>query len=136
VIRPASRFPGLVGRAAVWATVAALVAGGAAFAGCGSDDDGDETVATPTTTETEATGPTGPSGGDDDGGGSGGGGGGGEGEDPTPEDTGPVVPESGGVGADDYDPEQDTEENDTPPPAGGPQEQFEQFCEDNPGACD
>jgi hypothetical protein len=29
----------------------------------------------------------------------------------------------------------DTPENDTPPPADSPAERFEQFCNDNPGAC-
>jgi hypothetical protein len=29
----------------------------------------------------------------------------------------------------------DTAENDLPPPPGSPQEQFEQFCNQNPGAC-
>jgi len=32
-------------------------------------------------------------------------------------------------------PPADTPENDTPPPADSPAERFEQFCEDNPGAC-
>lgn len=133
---PAPRLPGLPRRAAVWAAVAALGVGGAAFAGCdlpGTGDDEETVATTPTTTDTEATGPTGPSG--ENGGGGGGGGGGGR--DKTPADTGPTVPESGGVGAEDtYDPEQDTEENDLPPPAGSPQEQFEQACDENPGLCD
>lgn len=29
----------------------------------------------------------------------------------------------------------DSPENDTPPPPGSPAEQFENFCEQNPGAC-
>lgn len=29
----------------------------------------------------------------------------------------------------------DTPENDTPPPPGSPAERFEQFCQENPGAC-
>ena len=29
----------------------------------------------------------------------------------------------------------DTPENDTPPPADSPAERFEDFCNDNPGAC-
>jgi len=31
--------------------------------------------------------------------------------------------------------EQDTETNDTPPPEGSPAERFENFCDQNPGAC-
>ena len=30
---------------------------------------------------------------------------------------------------------QDTPTSDTPPPAGSPAERFEDFCNDNPGAC-
>jgi hypothetical protein len=30
---------------------------------------------------------------------------------------------------------QDTQQNDAPPPSGSPAQRFEQFCEDNPGAC-
>lgn len=30
---------------------------------------------------------------------------------------------------------QDSEQNDTPPPSGSPAERFEQFCQENPGAC-
>jgi hypothetical protein len=123
---PAPRF-------ALLAAVAVLGLGGTALAGCGDDE---ETAATtPTTTDTEATGPTGPS--DQSGGGGGGAVGG---EDQTPADTGPTVPESGGVGADDHDaeqgtPEEDTEENDVPPPPGSPAEQFEQECEAHPEIC-
>jgi hypothetical protein len=43
----------------------------------------------------------------------------------TPSDT------SGGAGA----PQSDTEQNDEPPPQGSPADRFEQFCQDNPGAC-
>ncbi len=32
-------------------------------------------------------------------------------------------------------PPADTPENDTPPPADTPAERFEDFCNDNPGAC-
>lgn len=39
-------------------------------------------------------------------------------------------PPSGGQPAPD-----DTPQNDRPPPAGSPAERFEQFCNDNPGAC-
>jgi hypothetical protein len=120
-------------RVTLWVAIAVLALGGAAFSGCdiGGGDDDEPATTTPATTET--TGPTGPSG--DVGGGGGVGEGGGVG-DPTPEDTGPTVPESGGVGADDYDPEADSPENDLPPPPGSPQEKFEQACDENPGLCD
>jgi hypothetical protein len=29
----------------------------------------------------------------------------------------------------------DTPENDAPPPEGSPAERFEQYCNENPGAC-
>jgi hypothetical protein len=29
----------------------------------------------------------------------------------------------------------DTPQNDAPPPQGSPAERFEQYCNDNPGAC-
>ena len=32
-------------------------------------------------------------------------------------------------------PPADSEQNDTPPPSGSPAERFEQFCQENPGAC-
>ena len=116
------------GRTALWAAVGLLALSGAALSGCDvpvvSGDD-EETIVTTPTTGPETTGPTGPSGGNGGGGG-----------DKTPADTGPTVPESGGVGADGYDPEQDIEGNDLPPPPGSPQEQFEQACEANPDACD
>ena len=32
-------------------------------------------------------------------------------------------------------PPADTPENDTPPPADSPAERFEEFCNENPGAC-
>lgn len=34
-----------------------------------------------------------------------------------------------------YDPEDDTEDNDIEPPEGSEADEFEQACEDNPGAC-
>jgi hypothetical protein len=127
-----------LGRATLWAAIAVLALGGAAFSGCdigGGDDD--EPATTPATTE--ATGPTGATDKQDDGG-SGGGtdetGSGTGGADQTPADTGPAVPESGGVGVDEYDPETDSPENDQPPPAGSPQEKFEQACDENPDLCD
>jgi hypothetical protein len=121
---------GLARRLALLAAVAVLGLGGGALGGCGDDDE--ETAATtPTTTETEADVPTPPP--DESGEGDGGG------SDQTPADTGTTVPESGGVGADDVDPEQhageDTEQNDLPPPPGSPAEQFEQECEANPEIC-
>ena len=117
-------------RVTLWAAIAMLALGGVALSGCdiGGGDDNEPAATTPATTET--TGPTGPSG-DNRGDGDGDGGG-----DATPEDTGPTVPESGGVGADDYDPETDSPENDQPPPPGSPQEKFEQACDENPGLCD
>jgi hypothetical protein len=38
--------------------------------------------------------------------------------------------DSGGTPAPD-----DSPQNDTPPPSGSPAERFEQFCQENPGAC-
>jgi hypothetical protein len=32
-------------------------------------------------------------------------------------------------------PQNDTQQNDQPPPQGSPADRFEQFCKDNPGAC-
>jgi hypothetical protein len=51
---------------------------------------------------------------------------------PTTETTAP--PTSGGTPAP-KPPQTDTPENDTPPPSGSPAERFEDFCNDNPGAC-
>jgi hypothetical protein len=92
---------------AVVAVIAALALGVVA---CG-DDDEDEGVSIPSIsipTETTA---------------------------PAPETTTPTTtaPEGGGTGAEGGQP--DSAENDVPPPAGSPQERFEQFCEQNPGAC-
>ena len=119
-------------RVTLWAAIAVVGLGGAAFSGCDltDGDDDDSVTTTPATTGTETTGATGQS---DK---SGGGPVGGDQTPETPEDTGPVVPESGGVGADDYDPEADSPENDLPPPPGSPQEKFEQACDENPGLCD
>jgi hypothetical protein len=112
---------------AAWAAIAALALGGATLSGCdiGGGDDDDTPATTPAATTGEPTDTTGASGNQ-----------GGGGRDETPEDTGPTVPESGGVGADDYDPEKDSPENDLPPPPGSPQEKFEQACDQNPGLCD
>jgi hypothetical protein len=44
--------------------------------------------------------------------------------------TGAAGAQSGGANA-----PEDTKQKDTPPPKGSPAERFEQFCNDNPGAC-
>jgi len=45
-------------------------------------------------------------------------------------------PGNGGTPAPDTNrPPRDSPENDTPPEPGSPEERFEQFCEQNPGAC-
>jgi outer membrane biosynthesis protein TonB len=52
---------------------------------------------------------------------------------PAPE---PVPPSTdGGTPAPVPEPPADTPENDTPPPADSPAERFEEFCNENPGAC-
>jgi hypothetical protein len=48
----------------------------------------------------------------------------------TPTQTTPSQP-SGGAQS----PQNDTQQNDQPPPQGSPADRFEQFCKDNPGAC-
>ena len=48
----------------------------------------------------------------------------------TPTQTTPS-PASGGAQS----PQNDTQQNDQPPPQGSPADRFEQFCKDNPGAC-
>jgi hypothetical protein len=110
--------------AALGAVVIVLALGGGAVAACGGDDE--EPAAQTTTIEDETTQATQPSGDAGEGDVSP------EEEDPTPADTGPTVPETGGVGVE----EQDTEENDLPPPPGSPAEQFEQECEQHPEICD
>ena len=47
---------------------------------------------------------------------------------PPPDDGGTPAPEP-------EPPPPDTPENDTPPPPDSPAERFEEFCNDNPGAC-
>jgi hypothetical protein len=42
---------------------------------------------------------------------------------------------SGGTPAPTPEPPADTPENDAPPPADSPAERFEDFCNENPGAC-
>jgi hypothetical protein len=44
---------------------------------------------------------------------------------PSGEDTGGAAPAQ----------PEDTQQNDTAPPSGSPAQRFEQFCEQNPGAC-
>jgi hypothetical protein len=112
--------------AALWAVVIVLALGGGAVAACGGDDEEPAAQTTTTTTEAQTTQATQPSGDAGEGDVSP------EEEDPTPADTGPTVPETGGVGVE----EQDTEENDLPPPPGSPAEQFEQECEQHPEICD
>jgi hypothetical protein len=52
---------------------------------------------------------------------------------PAPE---PVPPSTdGGTPAPAPEPPPDTPENDTPPPPDSPAERFEDFCNENPGAC-
>jgi hypothetical protein len=53
---------------------------------------------------------------------------------PAPAET--VPSSNGGTPAPEAEPPADTPENDTPPPPDSPAERFEQFCDDNPGACD
>jgi outer membrane biosynthesis protein TonB len=53
---------------------------------------------------------------------------------PAPE---PVPPSTdGGTPAPTPEPPADSPENDTPPPADSPAERFEDFCNENPGACE
>jgi hypothetical protein len=52
--------------------------------------------------------------------------------------TSPPAPEpdgSGGVPPPEPQPAPDSPESDQPPPPGSPAERFEEFCEENPGAC-
>jgi hypothetical protein len=59
--------------------------------------------------------------------------------DPATEPLPPVetVPPSsgGGAPAPETEPPPDSPENDAPPPADSPAERFEEFCNENPGAC-
>jgi hypothetical protein len=59
-------------------------------------------------------------------------------EPPAPEPAEPEVPDDGGAPAPEpVEPElpADTPENDVPPPENSPAERFEEFCDENPGAC-
>jgi hypothetical protein len=95
-------------------------------AGCGGDDEsapetpptlpdlsspqGERTETTPTVTETTP--------------------------EPTPPTTETVPPsDGGGAPAPETEPAPDSPENDTAPPADSPAERFEEFCNENPGAC-
>jgi hypothetical protein len=99
-----------VSAARLLAVVLALFALSVAIAACG-DDDEDEGVSIPSIAvpETTATAPA----------------------TTAPETT--TAPDTGGTGTTKQ--PKDTAKNDVPPPSGTPQEQFEQFCEQNPGAC-
>ena len=94
-------------------------------AGCGDDDEAEDTkgltTPVPTIPEEDATTPdtaTEPA--------------------PDPDTTQappPANPGSGGSPAPSPPPQQDSPENDQPPPRDSPAERFEEFCEQNPGAC-
>jgi type IV secretory pathway VirB10-like protein len=122
--------PSTSGRRALKALLAALLALTLVASGCGGDDEpsAETEPALPNLTvpqgettepETEAV-PDAPL-------------------DPSTETLPPVetVPPStgGGTPAPESEPPPDTPENDTPPPADSPAERFEEFCDDNPGAC-
>ena len=49
--------------------------------------------------------------------------------------TAPTAPPADSGGSGGAQTPQDSPQNDTPPPSGSPAERFEQFCEENPGAC-
>ena len=102
--------------------IAAAIAG-SALPGCGGDEEpaattpalpeltvprGETTPTTPPETETVAPAP--------------------------PADTAPP-PDDGGAPAPAPEPPADSPENDTPPPEDSPAERFEEFCDENPGAC-
>jgi type IV secretory pathway VirB10-like protein len=126
---PALR-PSTPGRRALKVLLAALLALALAAAGCGGDDEPASetepalpnlTVPQGDTAETEPeTEPEEPF-------------------DPSTETLPPVetAPPStgGGTPAPEAEPPADTPENDVPPPADSPAERFEEFCDDNPGAC-
>jgi hypothetical protein len=95
------------GWAAILLSLSALAL---AASGCGGDDEGDKTepsISVPQTVEPTIETTTDPA-------------------------TSPTATAPGGK----LDPRQpDSPTNDVPPPAGSPEEQFERFCEQNPGAC-
>ncbi|MBM3666123.1 MAG: hypothetical protein FJW90_01345 [Actinobacteria bacterium] len=98
---------------------AALLLAGAAslcllvFAGCGDEEDPEVTLPTISVEETTAT----------------------EQTEATETEAGTTAaPENGGTPS--YDPDKpDSASNDKPPDPGSPEEQFENFCKQNPGAC-
>ena len=106
--------------------------GAFAFAGCGGDDDESSSpTTTPTIEPATPTGPTGPAGeGADD-------------QDGPPSDDTDLEPEGGTIKPPAESEDQasggtepvDSPENDTPPEPGSPEEQFEQYCDENPDAC-
>ena len=51
-----------------------------------------------------------------------------------PADTAPPA-DDGGAPAPAPEPPVDSPENETPPPEDSPAERFEEFCDENPGAC-
>ncbi len=120
--------PSRVLPAAILLAIAFALAG----AGCGGDDESAETTPelpklTSPRTETETEAPAQP-----------------ETETAAPVDPGTeTLPpdgdgdssDDGGIPAPEAEPPADTPENDTPPPPGSPAERFEEFCEENPGAC-
>jgi hypothetical protein len=127
VTEAGSRRPRPLGRGAVWAAVAVLGVASATLAGCDVTGDDDESVATtpttPTTTDTATGSAPGP---------------GTTEESVTGEgQSEPTEPTSGGTEAPEaaYDPEQDVEGHDIPPPKGSPAEQFEKECAENPEIC-
>jgi type IV secretory pathway VirB10-like protein len=125
---PALR-PSTSGRRALKVLVAALLVLALAASGCGGDDEPSAetdpalpnlTVPQGETTEPQTeTAPEAPF-------------------DPSTETLPPeTVPPStgGGTPAPEAEPPADTPENDAPPPSDSPAERFEDFCDDNPGAC-
>lgn len=93
----------------------ALIAAALATVGCGDDDSGETTpsVSIPSVTVPSVSTPTS--------------------AEQTSTDTTPDVTTTKGGS---YDPSKpDSPENDLPPPAGSPQDAFEQQCEQNPAAC-
>ena len=106
---------------------------GAGLAGCGDDEEEGTPTTTPTIEPATPTGPTGAAGEQ---------GAGPEGKKPAEHgdvalDDGTVTPPpesdsqiSGGAAA-----PEDSAENDRPPDPGSAEEEFEKFCDDNPGAC-
>jgi hypothetical protein len=112
--------------AGVVLSCAALALAGVGFAGCG-DDDGETT--TPTTEPATPTGVTGPNGGRDDQRP------GQQGDAALEDDTVSPPPETDPSQLP-TEPAEDSAENDVAPEPGSPEESFEQFCDQNPEACD